>query len=271
MNHFVLHHDGRFFYFIESSYGIDTVLADGEPMEKAAKDYPNWWIADHEAKRIEKVYAPTRKLLSYKLVADVPASEKYPATLSLDDYAERDEYDGKLSALYEGEYEEVPSKRELVEESFLRLEGAPPPEDGHRYYAKLPYELTHFPQYRHLFPGYLGGFADVLAKRLDEIPGVSAYNHHPFKVYAKIDYDRPVDYFDVGPRGGRKKKTQRTVTRELTGIHPPQRIEGKNRADAVAKWDASMEEYEAAVRRAVEVKLCSHCQGSGIVKPKAEA
>lgn len=269
MRHFVLHHEGKFYYYVDTGWGSQgSVFADGEQLERAAER--GWWIAGHEAKRIEVESPPTRKLLSYKLVEDVPASEKYPATLTLEQYAERDEYDVKLSALYEGEYEEVPAKRSVVEETFKKLEGAPPPNDGHQYFASLPYELSNHPEYRHLFPGHLDGFRKVLAERLKELPGVSAYDQSTFSVYVVVNYDKPVDYFEVGPRGGRKKRTSHSVTRAIKGIRPPHRIEADNRADAVKKWDALMEQYVASVRRAVEVKLCSHCQGHGILKPQVD-
>lgn len=258
---YVLHDGSDWFYYLGSG---ETFYADGAPMRATAER--DWWAADHKAKVIEREHPATKKLVAWKLIENAVPTEEYPAALTAEEHRERYDFgdgDSKIGVLYEGVYEDVPSRRERVEGSFMLLEGAPPPSDGLTWEARLPFALRFASEYRHLFPGRLANFKAAVAKRLDEMPGVSAYDQSKFSVYVKVRYEKPVP-----GRNLRGKRVQvREVTREVP-ISPPRVIEGNNRAEAKVEWDKLMTRYVEEVTYWSEAHLCSHCGGNGIVDPR---
>lgn len=262
---YVLHDGDDWFYCLGSSYGVQGYYADGEPMEKTFAN--EWWATDHKAKVIEREWPAASKVIRWKLMEGVTPTEEYPATLTLEEYSERDGYedglDARMRALYDAEREEIPSWREVVEGPFTELKGSPPPKDGLTWSAKLPYELRYASEYRHLFPGKLTNFRAAVAERLSSLPGVSAYDHDTFSVYVKVRYDKPVP-----GRNLRNKKIQVHESTQTVPINPPRDVEGSNRAEAKAKWDRLMEEYVAEVGYWTEGRICSTCHGTGLLDPK---
>lgn len=264
---FVLQDGDRFFYNLSTVYGDVLYFADGQPMEPTV--VRGWWMTDHEAASIEKENPPRRMTIEWNLLGNVTSTSEYPQTLTREEYADRTEDDQRVAALYEPTYEEIPSSREPIEGPFVLLEGAPPPDDGRQWVAKLPYELSHHPEYRHLFPGHLEDFGQAVLDALNEIPMVSAYKGG--SVYLEVRHERPYDYFDRSGRGRPKKRTVETTTKELKGIRWPFVIEGQNREDAVAAWDDQLAKIVAEVRDAAAVRICGECQGTGIVGPESSS
>lgn len=260
---YVLHDGGDWFYYLGDG---ETFYADGSPMRQAAER--GWWVADHEASVIEREHPPTKKLLEWKLIDPFPPTEEYPATLTIEEHRGRYDFgdgDPKVGVLYEGVYEDVPTRREVIDTRFIVLDGSPSPVDGLTWEAQLPFALRYATQYRHLFPGRLTGFRAALIERLEKIPGVSAYDQSKFSVYVKVRYEKPVPGKNLAGKRIQVKEVTRTVP-----ISPPRTVEGNNRADAKAEWDHLMTRYVEEVMYWTEARICSHCGGEGILDPKKE-
>lgn len=264
MTQYVLNDGDQWFYYLGRGYS--AYFADGKEMAPAEMD--GWFATDHEAKVIEGEKAARKARSGYTLLDGIPPSEAFPASLTVTEHDDRtddesDAYDPKVAALYEPVWEDVPAVRTPIEGDWFRLEGAPPPKDGHRWHAKLPFELRYANEYRHLFPGYLEGFKDVLAATLEQIPGVTAYNHADFSVHLKIQWDKPPI---VREKRGNDRKFKEYPARPITEsvkMRPPLRVEGSCRAEAVKEWDRLMADYVGQVTDAATLKACSSCKGKG--------
>lgn len=263
---YVLEHDGTWFYYLGRGYYGETFYADGEPMVSTETD--GWFATDHEARLIEAEKKAHQIRASYKLVEGVPPSEKFPASLTVAEYDaknddESTEYEPRMYALYEAVMEDVPPVRTPVEGEWFRLEGEPPPKDGHTWHAKLPFELRYANEYRHLFPGYLEGFKNVLAAKLNKIPGVTAYDHQGFSVTIEIQWDKPPMVREKRRNDRKFKDYPARPLTERVKLRPPYRIDGSNRAAAVKEWDRLMDDYVGQVQDVANVKACGVCHGKG--------
>lgn len=262
------------------------LVADGTDWLLEAAAVRDWWkIPDHvifdpETARFALVSKPRKVTVSYKRVLPV---DGYPATMSVEEYTEGwddGEGNGRLGMIYEPVQEEQPPSIETVEGGWIVLDGAPPKPDpwGRKWVANLPYELREHKEYLHLFPGYLDGFTEWVAAKLDELPGVRSFTSSgKLVVYLSVALPRPPhDPWDAPPSydglTAREKKKRReavqsgtiTATRHLTIPHP-HRIDGENRAAAEAKWDQVMESIVGRVRDML-AHPCPTCHGHGWVE-----
>lgn len=278
---YVLHHDGTWFYYLtppRAPFGevnSGEFRADGEPMI-LTRD--NWWATDHEAKVIT-YHARLRPLTTgYRLKDASAESEMFPAELTSQEYHDRSgEDDDVMWRLYDPVTQEREPETTEIEGPWLRLDGEPPPSDGHRWTASLPSVLANHPEYLHLFPGYIIGFREHMKKVLQKLPrvryvldlkhGTQVYG---LEVHLEIPFDQPLTEYrpalnlDGSVSRSRKGRTvAKTATRKLSlGI--PYRIDGPDRATAVAEWDRREAEAIAAVE-AASVAACSACGGHGYV------
>ena len=246
---------------------VDVLTGFDEPMVQSA-ERPGWWLASSVTASAVIVWRESPPIVGYRLKEGGPRlgalgllqSDVFPEELTPEEFAARlgefgrdlEEEVSAAERLYRESYEPVrgePSvERVTVDLSDrIELEGAPPtrPPAGSSWTAKLPWELRTHSEYLHLFPGYLSGFRDAVAKRLGQIPWVSAYAQSDFTVFAPI----------------------RGATTELVKagyLKPPAyRIEGANLGAAAAEWEERLRVYVTAVERATHRGSCSRCGGTG--------
>jgi hypothetical protein len=277
---YVLHHDGTWFYFLgetASGYMGAEVLADGQPMTPCERR--GWYSADHEASVIEirKRRAP---LVTGYLVRDpATVSGKFPQSMTRDEAAGLDS--DLLSQLYSRVTEEQAPETVLAEGPWLRLEGEPAQGDSHAgrsWCSELPFELRHRPEFLHLFPGYFTGFREHMKQVAEKLPRVRyAFDrsvHHQqasdLEVTLEIPFDKPATEYQPArnldgtvSRSRKGRMVPVMATRKLE-FAVPYRIDGRNRAEAVAEWDRREAELIGAVTSA-GTAACSACGGHGYV------
>ncbi|GAB2858804.1 hypothetical protein GCM10022221_67900 [Actinocorallia aurea] len=240
--HYVLTDGTRFFYYLSGLgiYGGAFPCADGTPL--ARTNVNGWWASDHEAEKLEIHRPITSKATGYVLKNPNAQSEEYPATISVDDYeAAFDRDDPIVPNLYEAVTEEVPGEVELIEGTFVRLDGAPPADDGREWRASLPNALWNLPQYEHLFPGWLRGF-----------------HKHVFKLAEAHPRIKRISQFD-GPNA---RVWANDGHSSMFMMSVPDQIGADNRAVAAAEWDALSGRVVAWFDE-IAVDYCTSCNGHG--------
>lgn len=279
---YVLHHDGTWFYYLRNVAG--TPHADGQPMSSCQRD--GWYSTDRENAVITVVRRGLGTVTCYRLDDPGMASARYPLELSDGEYDQRRNLDDdeRLFEFYSAVREPGEPVIEPVEGPWLRLDGEPPPHDGHSWVANLPFELTQRPEYLHLFPGYMLGFREHMERVIKELPGVryclpakhwSNGTTYGLEVTVEVPFDKPQsEYRPARNLDGTRSKSRkgRTVpvmaTRHLV-ITAPYRIDASSRAEAAAEWDRREAEIRAAIASA-SVAACSACMGHGYVVSGSE-
>jgi hypothetical protein len=277
---YVLHHDGTWCYFLGetvNAYMGAEVLADGQPMTTC--DRRGWYSADHEASVIEIRKRRAPLVTGYLIRDPATVSGKFPQSMTRDEAAGLDS--DLLAQLYDRVTEEREPETVLAEGPWLRLEGESAQGDSHAgrtWRAELPYELRHHPEYLHLFPGYLPGFREHMKQVADKLPRVryafDRTQHHQqasdLEVTLEIPFDKPqAEYQPARNLDGKISRSRKghmvpvMATRKLE-FAVPYRIDGRNRAEAVAGWDRREAEIVAAITSAT-IAACSACGGHGYV------
>lgn len=258
-NPMILHDAGarRWYVYLNHVYDSMQVLADGIPMERSPER--GWFFALHEPKVVTTLAPPRKRLSGGKLIDPELASARFPLEVDADWFElldEDDPHSTALAALYERQYETVEPEPVTVPGPFVRLDGAPKPDDGLAWLAHLPYALRERLEYLHLFPGRLVGFREAMTKALAEIPGVSAHWVRG-QAYVDVTVSIPLDVpsgllytYEHKPVGSRKKVTEAIrhySWRERMNV--PDEIRGLDRAEATREWNAQI---AAAVERFTE-------------------
>lgn len=281
------HPDGRWLYHLPKPEAFGTpgfgsradvtgVYADGQPMEKLHGD---WWATDHEATRLTISGQPSPKTTGYRLTDPNAESVRYPATLTVDEWGDRREYDENLWQLYTNVTEDQPRLEHAFDGPIVVLEGREPPTpDEPQWVAQLPHALTERPEYKHLFPGHIPGLANHLMgvfKTMRYVDFVSAnfQNRPGVHVSLKVPYDEPRTEWRANTgRNGKPLKTgyhvQITVNRRLT-LPIPSRVTGDTYEQALQSWNQQIEFWTGVVAEA-SVAACSHCDGKGFVGSGSE-
>ena len=147
------------------------------------------------------------------------------------------------------------------------LEGEPPADDFRvaLWRPNLPSWLEYGPEYSHVFPGSLVGFRTAMLEVVERLVDGELYvERNGIKCFASYKYSPP--RYHEARRHPRSRPTTRESSQLKTiFITVRQEIQGKNLADALAKWDAARTELEDDVRRQACVKLCSACGGKGVM------
>lgn len=280
---YALHHEGTWFYYLSGDALSAEVLADGVPMTGLGNTHrAGWWAADHEATVIT-LRKPRHPLtLSYRLRDPSTESERFPATLSTQDYQDRSgDDDDVFWRLYEPVTQEQEPEVTAVEGPWLRLDGEPPADDGRSWKANLPYALANRREYLHLFPGYMPGFREHMQEIIKALPHV----RHVFEakrgtlvygleVTLEVPFDQPVtEYRPARNRDGSPSRSRagRTVPKMATrklDLPVPYRIDGPDRATAAAEWDRREADLLAVIEGA-SVAACAACGGCGYVPTDA--
>lgn len=263
--------DGRtWFYLVPKVDEYDvTWSADGEPMTCVPHKRYYWWSHPGLAAELMATGHPRRgTLLHYRLDDEANVSERYPVTLTVEEWAARGGGDSDVyQALYSAVWEKLEPRRWVFPASgFVDLGvGAPPADDGRTWVADLPRDLEYRPDLHHLFPGRLTGFRAHMRQVLDAISGVDAYDSSGFVVYVKLRFDPP----ELHPvnRGRYPSKSESTLTKEIRP-NIPRDVLGANRAEACRRWDELTEHWVALFRDFATVKVCGACQGRGVATPK---
>lgn len=270
---YVLHHDGVWHYNVSGHSGgrISTYHphADGKPMTHLRD---TWWTTDHEADTISVEIPQRQEVTGYTLGFDFTPSDKWPATLTPEEWEERGGHDNDtLTALYEAASITPPTVTRVIG-PWVRLDGEPAPVDGLTWQMSLPYELRTHPEYGHLFPGHLAGFRDHLVEQIKQLPRVkAAYNlpGKPVSVYVDVPFDPPLTKWQKLPGKRKSSEVPKTVRRDLK-LPVNDLVPGDTRVAAVTKWNEQTADWLAVVRSA-GVAACTTCGGTGHVKTGAEA
>lgn len=280
---YVLHHEGTWFYYLAvlASHAVNgTPLADGEPMTPCGS--AGWYCTGREASAVAIRHLPCDEITGYRITDPETVSARYPAELSVAEWATRREDESESEVLWRL-YDAVREPREPavtpVEGEWLRMDGEPPPDDGRSWVAKLPYELQYRTEYLHLFPGYMPDFRErmtAMVKGLPRVRYVFDLKHwpnsapHGLEVTVEVPYDKPQSEYRAatnldGTRSrSRKGRTVTVLAARKLEIPVPYRIDGPDRAAAAAGWDRRETEIRAAVAEA-SVTACSACMGTGHV------
>lgn len=283
------HPDGRWLYHLPTpdAFGqpgftsrakVTGVYADGQPMEKLHGD---WWATDHEAARLTTTGQPHAKTTGYRLTDPSAESVRYPATLTVEEWAERrDRESDTLWTLYTNVHEEQPALEHVYDGPVMVLEGREPPgPDERQWAASLPQVLTGRPEYRHLFPGRIPGLRQHLHHVIKAMPNIEhcfdGYDGYTgLHVVVKVGFDKPVTRWqaDLSRRTSKPLKTGRnvpvTVTRSLN-LPVPADVPGANYEQALAAWEQQAEFWLGVVADAT-VRACSACNGKGHVDHGSE-
>lgn len=258
--------DDRSYLWFARGIGREThVAVDGEQLAQLTGGWFVWDAPTPPDCLI--VYPPERQLVGYKLKPGINPSEAYPAALTPSDATGRtageEDLEDIIAALYDDVYLETPGPVVGVPAaSFTVADGAPPPDDGYKWYARVPWQFTHQPQLHHLFPGNVGEIGELVKTAIIDRckrPGgkFDVYNQGgKVTVYKDVPYDEPVEY-----RDGRKRKTARSVLRSYETV-PPRNWPGSNRAEAAAGLSDYLDRMVAEVDD-IGLVLCHHCKGTG--------
>lgn len=273
--------DGRYAYHLPKPsnfpHNVTGAYADGQPMDKLHGD---WWATGAEASRLTTTGQPRPKTLSYTLKAQDAESQRYPATLTVDEYTDRRDDEENLWQFYSPVLEDQPAVQHVYDGPVMLLEGREPPTpDELPWQADLPQVLGQRSEYRHLFPGRIPGFRDHVQKAIKKLPGVeycfdNYQNYTGLTVTVKVPFEQPKTRWqaDLSRRTSKPLKTGRTVpvlvTRQLR-LPVPAAVSAPNYEMAVDDWHEQAEFWLSVVRSA-SVAACNACNGTGHVNHGSE-
>lgn len=280
------HPDGRWLYHLpkpdHSIFGrwatVTGTFADGRPMEHLHGD---WWATDSEASRLTMTAQPYAKTVGYRLVDPAAESVRYPATLSLQKWEEREDREGDaLRELYTSMQEQQPALEHVYDGPVMVLEGREPPSpDEPQWIAELPRVLAERPEYLHLFPGRIPGLRKHLHDVIEKMPRVrhcfdNFQGYTGLHVMVAVPYDQPQTRWqaDLSRRTGKPLKTGRTVpvtVERRLRLPVPADVTADSYAQALTAWDEQVTFWTGLVESAT-VAACSACQGTGHVPHGAE-
>lgn len=276
------HPDGRWLYHLpkpkDFPFTVSGVFADGQPMEKLHGD---WWATGQEAVRLTITGQPSPKTVGYRLTDPTAESVRYPATLTVDEWAERRGHDAEtLWTLYANVTEDQPLLEHVYDGPVMVLEGREPPGPGEpQWIANLPHALVERPEYKHLFPGRIPGLRDYLHRVIERTPRVK-YCFNGYQGYTglhiliSVPYDEPRTEFrrDTSKRTGKPLKTGRTVpvtVERRIQLPVPTDVHADTYEQALAAWEEQTAYWVRQVEEA-SVAACSHCDGKGYVPHGSE-
>ncbi|GAA4209535.1 hypothetical protein GCM10022252_76200 [Streptosporangium oxazolinicum] len=253
------------------------VYAPGDiPMTELNK--PGWWASTGPAPEITIHIPQWDRTTSYTLRDPATASEKFPPTLTPEEFETAAAGSLDTETIHYNLYKPVTEPvadviTTISTTGWPVLTDAVPDVFGERpWHASLPSVLTQRPEYLHLFPGYLDGLRDHLKNVIKALPGVQyCYvkdNHLDVTIQVPLDLPRtqwvtpPNQY---GPSRRKPKPVERPVlvTRHLR-LPVPDRVPGPNQEAAIHAWDRAVAHWVAVVTDA-KAAACHHCDGTGHV------
>ena len=222
---------------------------------------------------------PDAKTIGYRLSDPAAESVRYPATLTVDEWRERREYDQNMWQFYTNVAEEQPSLEHVYDGPVMVLEGREPPAtDEPQWVAQLPHVLANRPEYLHLFPGHIPGLVSHLMDVFKAMPMVqyvflNFQNKPGVYVDLRVPYDEPRTEWRANTgRNGKTLKSGRNVqvfvSRSVT-LPITDRVAADTYEEALTLWEQQVAHWTRVVEEA-SVAACSHCDGKGYVPHGSE-
>lgn len=278
---YAIHHpDGRWLYYLPNPHHQSEslrkgVFADGDPMtavDLGGRYSSGWWATHRQAGEITAVYGSYATVTGHRLRETAALSERYPATLTPEEW--RDHDDDNMHRFYETLTEPAEDKTHVYDGPFVVLESAGPAHTGDlAWVADLPASLSQRPEYAHCFPGYIPGLVSYVRELAQRMPHVE----HAFvanrpgdppgiKIHIRVPFADPKYTFvhDTNHQG-RKLKRGREIAQTVTdSFHLPvrDRVHGADFAEARRKWDEEVKMWTSIVRGA-DIAACNTCDGKG--------
>lgn len=256
-DHYIVEHDGTFYVHATIPYGsageVTADHGDGSGVPAVPTQRKDWWnVGTVVPVALVVPMKPTTRATGYRLPEGIHL-DQFPDYMTADEMKARreglDEDDevacGPLQ-MYVVEREEVSvpdTVIDLTDHVVLEVASREPllaeMPKGSVWRADLPHAIREWPQYTHLFPGYLSGFSKWAAAELGKMANVKdAYGHNGLSVF-----------FYIGDHWERKGQVDR--------------VPGKDLADAIANWH---KRYEEVLRACGATNVvCPTCNGKGFV------
>lgn len=270
-----------------SRHTPDWSTADGSPLTPAhsgSNRRGGWHQAPGPVQDITATQPGPSTKTGYRLRDPDTESAKFPATLPVGGLDALGIDDDTATALYDTVWQDGAPVTVTFPAADMVVVGdaEPAPQDGLRWVVSLRDELKRHPAIYHLFPGHLTGFRQAVVDAANELPvvgsryldGARISSSHPSRVEVStvVPYEPHTTRFvhDTG-RSGQKLRRGRNVaeTKRLEiSLNVPDRIEGRNRAEARDRWDAELAAILATITEALSPAPCWHCQGTGVVARK---
>ena len=250
-----------------------------------------WLIGPRPLGEVTVNSVPEQVTDGWALKDPAAASEKFPATLTTDEWKARnlgdsDTEDGFMAQrIYQRHTRAVEKPPRVYPTSVLSpLAGSPDPAPGRAWHADQPMSLIYSRNYHHLFPGYLTGLRDAVISALETEFGQrrggssdgGVYDRGTTGQYRGIEVAIHVPY--ETPRWRTEQKVSRSSGRRLKAtdrvpvlqrvamnIEPGDKVLGATKADAVARLNSLVSEWVEWVR-SYRVVACDHCSGTGTVE-----
>lgn len=256
---------------------IITTLVSDQPGRVTVDTDRKLIAADHKLTTVTWTGRPTSRTLGYELNDPATASERYPASVTPQQFAALAEVDEELTwRLYHRITEDRPGEQHTADFTHHQVltGGGLDQHTDHRWFNGAGHEL--FAPFGHLRPGQLHGVWDYIAHALRPLPHVkNVYtNGTEISVYLSLPWDEPQtwwrDRYGVSGKKlrGQEKAVSTHVDKRLE-LRPPRVIFAENKAAAVAELDRIVAELVGQVR-GMNVVACSSCKGNGYITDSTE-
>jgi hypothetical protein len=229
-------------------------------------------VADHKLTTVTWTGRPVSRTLGYELADPAAVSEKFPASITPDEFRALAEEDEDLAwRLYRRVAEDRPGEQHAADFTHHQVlaNGGLDEHTQYRWYNGVGHEL--FAPFEHLRPGQLHGVWDYVAEVLRPLPHVKTVytNGTEIAVYLSLPWDEPQTWWRdrYGVNGkklrGQEKVVSTHVDKRLE-LRLPRAIFADSKAAAVAKLDRLIADTVEAVR-GMNVTACSTCKGHGYI------
>ncbi len=278
-----------YYPFPDSAVKYWLVLRDGWSMIEQRVEYMReystsdltWVVTPGPVDSIEFTVRPSRTHTGWRLTVPDAASAKFPAELTVEEWAERGWGDPDASEdafmasrLYEKVIVEEPQPNEVLDTSSLTLlEGAPDQHPERHWRADQPASLVYSPGYHHLLRGTASGFRDHVTQAL-RAAGYDVFTYHDgnLEVTLRLPYAPPrwTTQQRVGRSGRKLRTTDRVQTMKQIKLRfrPVDLITAPSKAVAYEAFDRLAQEWVDWVA-SHNLAVCDHCGGEGAVHQSA--
>jgi len=275
--------DGSCFYPLPGDVARRVVLGDGwtakaARMEGRSYESVTWVRTPAPVSAIQLTRAPAKAPCGWRLRTPDAASERYPAEVSEQEWADRG-WDGDgddaymAGKLYMRVFDEVPVEPESVDVSAMQpLTGEPDDAPRRVWVVDQPGCLIYTPNYWHLLPGHTAGLRAAVEVELRAKFGkqaVAARSDGTIEVTLHLEYDAPRwrERPRYGARGNRLKTTDKV--KETLALKVPCRVfdgvAGVTKRAAIESFDQAVADWVDWVA-SHQVVLCGHCGGAGVAQ-----
>jgi hypothetical protein len=299
--HYLINADGKCFYPIPYTLSadagpttgkaadgwIDVRRADSGGGPGYSHHRATWLITAEPVTAFAFPQVPVKKVVYYRLKDETAASERFPVSLTPQEYnAKREAEDpdddgaGLTYVMYRPITEEVARDPHVIDVSVMTpLKGEGDANGSWGWEVERTAGLLYGQWYHHLLPGTLHGVADRLARAIEAKYGKHDFfaartgfnidSHGNFNIRMNLPFDVPV--FKTSPRyGARGQKLRGTQKiQEFVPLAIEWKQGSKISADTKAEAVAIYNQVEADTLAWIEshnLTVCSHCRGNGYTK-----